>query len=1007
MSFFKKLFAGIVVGAIVGLTGGAALLAMGVTSIGTGAAAIGITLKGAAIYGAVYGGLQGAAAGFIRKPKISTGEVLARTNISVDPQTLGKWIFGETSAGTDVVYSEKIDETAIVHVIAAAAHEVESFGSLYINDELITLSGTSATGAWANALSVYRNLGTETQSALSIPSSSWPSSARGLGIAHYALKWDFSSDNGKKQLSGGIPTRITQVIRGAKLYDPRKDSTRGGTGSHRADNQSTWEWSDNWALVVAHYLLGWYSGGSLIYGVGTDPDNIDWASVITMADVCDTVVDSKPKYRVGGIFAITQDHENIIGQLESAVGGKVSMFGGKYYVWVPHNDLTSVGTLTDADIVAEAGIIYTPSGPIEGLFNTARGQYVEPSLLYLLQPYPEVIESAAVTEDGKDRVLQQDFALIQDVEIAERVARELVRRSRFSGSIKVVVGPKGLLVKPFDVITVNFRETNFTNELFRVISMQYSAGGAIIMELLEEDASIYDVTTPLGPSLVQLDPTAYNPATAYSVSSLSLTNVSIAGSGGTVIDGVRVSWATPSSFVEFTEGGFRKSGDSDFIYDRVERGATSGVIAPVQPNTLYEFRVRHVSINGVAGPYATASITTGTTTSVGSAVIADGSITTNKLANLAVVAAKVADSAIETAKIANLAVDTAKLANAAATEAKIAANAITETKISDLAISTPKLAAGAVTAAKITAGTITATEIAASTITGAKIAAGTITAANIQALTITASEIASNAITAAKILAGEITGDKISSTFTTTSNLVLTTAGKLYTSGKTSAASTTAGVFLGHDGGTNYDFAVGDGSKSIVWDGSAGTFTVTNVNISTNGQLISTGSSASSVGNASVVGAPSNTGVIGVLGLASSTHTVPAVYGYSSSTSVGAAAVYGQTTVLGIPAIVGSAGASASGGLGGNFFGNVCVGGAELGGATNTGVYNIIVREGTVGSRLNNQFQIYGQLSADSQTTLGLVLEQGVESGTGAFSGISQLRIHINGVAYKLPLEAY
>lgn len=789
MSFFKKLFKGIVAGALVGLTGGLALA--GLAGLGVTAAVTGVTLATSALFGAVSGGLSVAATAFTKKQRISTGEVQARTNISVDPQTLGKWIFGETAAGTDIVYAEKIDDSQIAHVIAAAAHEIDSYSSLYINDELITLSGTDATGDWADVLSVYRNLGTQTQFALSIPDSGWPATARGLGIAHYGLKWNFASDNGKTKLSGGIPTRITQVIRGAKVYDPRLDSTNGGSGAQRANDQSTWTWSANWALIVANYLLGYKSNLKLIYGVGVAITDIDWVSVAAMADVCDTVIDGKPKYKIGGIFAISQDHESIIGQLESAVGGKVSNFGGKYYLWCPHNDLSSVGTLTDADIVADGGIQYTPSGPIENLFNTARGQYVEPSILYQLQPYPEVIESTAVSEDGRDRLLQQDFAMIQDVEIAQRVARELVRRSRFSGTLTVVVGPKGLLVKPFDVITVNFRETNFTNELFRVVSMQYSIGGAIILELLEEDASIYDVTTPLGTSLVQLDPNAYDPTTVYSVSGLALTQVSVAGSGGTTIDGIKISWTQPPGFVDFTEGGFKKTGDPDYIYDRAQRGASSGVIAPVQPGTSYEVRIRHVSIAGVAGPYATASITTGTTTSVGTAVIADNAITTQKIVDaavaagkiatnavttekinaLAVTAAKVAAQAIETAKIADLAVETGKLANAAATEAKIAANAITETKISNDAITTPKLAAGAVTAAKITAGTITANEIAAATITSAKIAAGTITAGNIAALTITASEIAASTITGAKIAALTIEAGNIAAATITSAKI--------------------------------------------------------------------------------------------------------------------------------------------------------------------------------------------------------------------------------------------
>jgi hypothetical protein len=432
----------------------------------------------------------------------------------------------------------------------------------------------------------------------------------------------------------------------------------------------------------------------------------------------------------------------------------------------------------------------------------------------------------------------------------------------------------------------------------------------------------------------------------------------------------------------------------------------SGFSSPVTFTTTNGLTDAALADNAVTTPKINAAAVTEAkvgTNAITETKIATNAVTSDKINALAVTAAKVAALAIETGKIADLAVETGKLANAAATEAKIAANAITETKISDNAITTPKLVAGAVTAAKITAGTITANEIAASTITGAKIAAGTITAGNIAALTITASEIAANAITAGKILAGEITGDKISSTFTTTSNLVLTTAGKLYTSGKTSAASTTAGVFLGHDGGSNYDFAVGDGTKSIVWDGSAGTFTVTNVNISTNGQLISTGSVASAGGNGAVVGAPTNTGVFGVIGVATSTHTVPALGGYSTSTSTAAVGVFGQTTVNGIAAVSGLAGAFASGGLAGKFTGNVTVGEDP----TNTGIYNIIIKEGVVGSRLDNQFQIYGQLSADNDTTLGLVLEQGVESGTGSFAGLSQLRIHINGVAYKLPLEAY
>jgi hypothetical protein len=73
----------------------------------------------------------------------------------------------------------------------------------------------------------------------------------------------------------------------------------------------------------------------------------------------------------------------------------------------------------------------------------------------------------------------------------------------------------------------------------------------------------------------------------------------------------------------------------------------------------------------------------------------------------------------------------------------------------------------------------------------------------------------------------KLTAGTINAAITTTNILQLSTDGKIYTAGKTSAASTTAGVFMGHDGASSYDFAVGDATNSIVYDGSAGTFTIT------------------------------------------------------------------------------------------------------------------------------------------------------------------------------------
>jgi hypothetical protein len=74
-----------------------------------------------------------------------------------------------------------------------------------------------------------------------------------------------------------------------------------------------------------------------------------------------------------------------------------------------------------------------------------------------------------------------------------------------------------------------------------------------------------------------------------------------------------------------------------------------------------------------------------------------------------------------------------------------------------------------------------------------------------------------------------------------------------------------------------------------------------------------------------------------------------------------------------------------------------------IGTATNTGNNNLVIKEGVVGSRLDNQILIYGALSDDADTTLGLVTEQAVVANSDTSN--VKLKIYINGAAYWLQLR--
>lgn len=126
--------------------------------------------------------------------------------------------------------------------------------------------------------------------------------------------------------------------------------------------------------------------------------------------------------------------------------------------------------------------------------------------------------------------------------------------------------------------------------------------------------------------------------------------------------------------------------------------------------------------------------------------VADGSITTAKLAALAVTSAKLAAAAVETDKIQDGAVTSVKLADLAVTAARLADLAVETAKIKDKAVTTAKIADKAVTTAQLGDASVGTTQLDALSVTAAKLAA----------LAVDTAKIKDNAVTAAKISDGAV-----------------------------------------------------------------------------------------------------------------------------------------------------------------------------------------------------------------------------------------------------------
>lgn len=418
----------------------------------------------------------------------------------VDPNATGAYVFGETAAPVAVIFEENhgSNKSLVTNVAAHAWHRIDAYVSLHVEGELVNFSGDNATGDYAGSLRWFRKLGDgASQTAISLPGTQWPGTAKGAGVAHSAFEWNFKNSS---KLTGGVPNNILVRVRGARLYDPRLDSTVGGSGSQRYDNPATWTYNaGNAALVALRYIIGERSAdGRVIWGVGEAQTDVDLASFIAMANVADEVRDSAPRFRLDGVFPTSNNHEQFFREWEANTGGKITRIGGRRYIWLPHDDLTPVATITDDDVLSRQAVTLRVATPVEDLVNTARGRFIEPANLYQAGLYPDVEEASAIAEDGGLRVLDADFSWVQSVKQAERTARYLVRRSRFGRVFNFAVGWEGLLWPPFSIIELDLRETDGQPVLARITDKTLSAEGVTILTLEEEDASIYDDTVPLG-----------------------------------------------------------------------------------------------------------------------------------------------------------------------------------------------------------------------------------------------------------------------------------------------------------------------------------------------------------------------------------------------------------------------------------------------------------------------------------------------------------------------------
>lgn len=518
-------------GGVVRTVGKIAGVIAGIAAIGTGIGAVlggtmvlsilGGTVAASAI--AAGAGLVAGVAGMIAgTPEIpQSATQLGRLQARLDARAARKLVLGHTAMPADIRYYEGSgeDEEFVDYIIAVAAHRVGSIDEIWFEDALAWTATGGVQGEYVGYLTAVtvRLEGSASNTIAINGGTRWGSDDRLTGCAYLRLriKRTGNSDEEQSPLVSGLPGRVTIVGNGMPMYDPRFDSTVGGVGPMRVDDQSTWgPSSGNLIIQALNVLLGWRINGKLSVGGGLPAKFIDMDSVITCANICDEDIalsggGTQPRYRGAGAFSTDDAPMAIVGGLLAGCAGDLLDSGGKLSFLIKTNTLATPAVEFDDHDVQSAGT-WDPMGGQTNLPNIIAGTFTDPSPNSLYQPAPFTSVSLP-SEDGIERTAPLDFGVVENAPQSERLAKQTLQRMQYPGLFTAEYNLKAMAATVGSIVWQTYSPRGWVNKAFRVLKQKPSRSGRIALVLREEHEAIYSWEAEDSAGVQAAEPVRFDP----------------------------------------------------------------------------------------------------------------------------------------------------------------------------------------------------------------------------------------------------------------------------------------------------------------------------------------------------------------------------------------------------------------------------------------------------------------------------------------------------------------
>lgn len=293
-------------------------------------------------------------------------------------------------------------------------------------------------------------------------------------------------------LFSGFPSFLGE-FQGIKLYDPRLDSTAGGSGPQRWADQSTWAFSDNNAVMIYNIERGIRYDGKHVWGGKKTAAEMPYAVWAAAMDACDELVPLaaggfEKRFRAGRKISLNERPADVIKELLIGANARISHAAdGTVYILVGVPSVAD-GAFTDADVLASEPLGSIPFPNLDEVINGVAATYREPAQAWEDKETAPYYRADLVDEDdGRENQQGLDLGTTYSGTQAQRVLQATLEEGRRFRRHVVALPPEFAQFRPLQVLAWTSERFDYVAKLFLITARTRDPWGKVVLGLQEVD----------------------------------------------------------------------------------------------------------------------------------------------------------------------------------------------------------------------------------------------------------------------------------------------------------------------------------------------------------------------------------------------------------------------------------------------------------------------------------------------------------------------------------------